>query len=77
MMTYSVIWRKFIWVVKIPVKDNGDHLVSHGVKHVSSPYLNANMTTMIVCHIPNKNNITLTDEDQGEGPGIARMPKHN
>ena len=77
MTTYSVIQRKFIWIKKVPVKDNGNHLVSHSVKCISSPCLNANIMTVIVCHVPNKNNVTLTDKDQGEGPGIARMPKHN
>ena len=58
------------------VKCSWDHLVCQGVKHVSSPYLNANMMTMSISYISNKNNITLTNEDHGEGPGIARMPKH-
>ena len=75
--TYSVIQRKFVWIVKVPVKDNGDHLVSHGVKRVSSPYLNTNMMTVVISHIPNENNIRLTDKDQSKGPGIARMSKCN
>ena len=75
--TYSVIRRKFVWIKDVSIEDNRYHLVSHGVKHVSSPYLNANMVTMIVSHIPNKDNIGLTDKDQCEGSGISRMSKHN
>ena len=32
--TYLVIRRKFVWIKNIPVKDDRDHLVSHGVKRV-------------------------------------------
>ena len=76
-MTYLVIQRYVTRFNISAINRSWDYLVSQDVKCVSSPYLNTNMTMMIVCHILNKNNVSLTDEDQYEGPGKARVPKYD
>ena len=74
--TYSIIQRKFTWIKLLLVKHKRNHLVSQGVKHVSSPYLNANIMMLSVSYILNKNNMCLTVEDQYKGSGKARIPKY-